>query len=71
MPPAPAPGMEYAAEKSLMTEANIRSCLEAAETENLDYLGIKIMDLPNTGSIARCAGLNRDFLYLLNRVVGD
>jgi hypothetical protein len=70
MPPAPAAGMQFFAEHSLMTEENIRCSLVAADLKSLDYLGIKIMDLPNTSSIARRVGLNRDFLALLNRIIG-
>jgi hypothetical protein len=69
MPPAETEGIQYFAKNSLMTEEHIRRSLLAADLPSLDYLGIKIMDLPNTSSIERRVGLNRDFLVLLNRII--
>jgi len=56
---------------SLMTKENIEQTLIASDSPTLEYIGIKIMDLPNESDISRRAGLNHDFLISLDRIFND
>lgn len=69
MPFAKAEGCEYYEEKSLLTEAEIKRCLEKAEWQKLDYLGAKVLAMPIIeASLERRVGLNRDSVRMLDRL---
>ncbi|MBI1776296.1 MAG: DUF4862 family protein [Proteobacteria bacterium] len=67
MPHAPAPGIEYGAEGSLMTEAEIDRSLAAAVPSALAFLGAKIAVRPEGVAVAERVGFCRDALALIDR----
>jgi hypothetical protein len=66
MPPASGLNCPLGAQDSLMDEQSMGACLGECSIRELDYLGIKIMDLPNTSSIERRVELNRSALEQLD-----
>jgi hypothetical protein len=67
MPHAPAPGIEFAAEGSALTEAEIGKSLRAAKVDSLAFLGVKLGARPASLSIEARVGLSRDLLKLIDR----
>lgn len=67
MPHAPAAGLAHGAAGSLMTEAEIRRCLEAARGATLDILGAKIAIRPPEASVEARLGMVGDLLKLIAR----
>jgi hypothetical protein len=67
MPHAPAPGLTHAAEGSLLTEAEIRRCFEAAAGPALDFVGAKISVRPADAPVSTRLGLIRDLVTLVGR----
>ncbi len=70
MPHAPAFGVEHAAPGSLMTAEAMAQALEAAG-EGLLFLGGKMTARPKDAPLERRIGLNRDFLKVLQAVLGQ
>lgn len=71
MPPPQEFDSSHYAEHSLMTAENIRESLVASSFTELDYCGIKIMDLSTKTNLSRRIGLNIDTLKLLDRVTNE
>jgi len=69
MPPARAFDMEYYEDDSLMTNENMEATLRACDLSKVDYVGIKLLALPESTSIDRRVGLNRDAMKLLDIVI--
>ena len=69
MPPCKATDMEYYEEGSLMTAQNMKESLMACALTMLDYVGIKLLALPDTSSIERRVGLNKDAMKLLDGIL--
>lgn len=70
MPHAPAPGLAHGVEGSLMTETEIRRCMEAAHGIHLDILGAKIAIRPPESSVEERLGMVGDLLTLIARARG-
>lgn len=71
MPPAKAYDMVFYEEDSLMTSENIEATLMACDMDILEYIGIKLLAMPENTSIERRIGLNRDAMKLLDRVISN
>ncbi len=69
MPPAREGNMEYYEDDSLMTAGNMEASLAACDIRMLDYIGIKLLAMPEDTSIERRVGLNRDAMGLLDIVI--
>jgi hypothetical protein len=67
MPHAPAAGLAHGAAGSLMTEGEIRRCLDAARGVQLDILGAKIAIRPPEASVDQRLGMVGDLLKLIAR----
>mgnify|MGYP000863152983 FL=1 len=67
MPP-PAADMPYGENGSLMDAASIKRCLNLAGTD-LDYIGLKLMMLPQTDDLDRRVGINSQCISLLNCIL--
>lgn len=71
MPPAKAYDMAFYEEDSLMTAENIEATLMACNMSMLEYIGIKLLAMPESTSMDRRIGLNRDIMKLLDRVISN
>ena len=69
MPPAKAYDMSFYEEDSLMTAENIEATLTACNMPMLEYIGIKLLAMPESTSIDRRIGLNCDAMKLLDMVL--
>ena len=67
MPHAPAEGLNHGAPGSLMTEAEIRRTLAAAEGATLDFVGAKIAIRPPEAGVDERLGMIGDLLEILAR----
>lgn len=67
MPHAPAAGLAHGEPGSLMTEAEIRRCLDAARGVKLDVLGAKIAIRPPEATVEARLGMVQDVLTLIAR----
>jgi hypothetical protein len=67
MPHAPAEGMGHGASGSLMTEAEVRRTLDAAQGAALDFVGAKIAIRPPEASVDARLGMLGDLLAILAR----
>lgn len=70
MPHAPAPGIAHGEAGSLMTEAEIARCLDAARGAKLDILGAKIAIRPPEATVETRLGMIADLLKLIARAGG-
>ncbi len=69
MPPSDMDDNLFSTKHALMTPEQIKRCLLAADCQNLSYLGIKIMALPQElATIENRVNLNRETLRLLRRI---
>lgn len=72
MPFAQIYGVEHYENKSLLTELNLLNTLNAIDLGKLDYIGIKLLAMPiNNTSYSRRIGINRDALYVLDRMLNE
>lgn len=71
MPPPKAYDMEFYAENSLMTFQNMEATLLACDMDMIEYIGIKLLAMPENTSIERRVGLNRDAMKLLDRIISN
>ncbi|MBM3531874.1 MAG: DUF4862 family protein [Alphaproteobacteria bacterium] len=65
MPHAPAPGLTHAAEGSLLTKAEIKASLAAAD--KLDFIGAKIAIRPPEATVSTRLGTIADLITLIER----
>jgi hypothetical protein len=69
MPPATFSDYRYFEPESLMTYENIKNTLALCDLNTLDFLGVKLLAMPNESSIEKRISINKDSIGLLDRAI--
>lgn len=70
MPPAPYKDYEYFERESLMTYENIKETLMNCDLAQLEFIGVKLLALPESSSMKKRIGINENSLNLINEIIG-
>ena len=65
MPPANYQDFQYGEPASLLSFFEIKRSLKASDFENLEYIGIKLLAMPDESSMEKRIGINREALQML------
>jgi len=60
----------YYEQESLMSYENIKKTLDECANHNLEYIGIKLLTLPEDTDIISRIGVNREAMFILDDVIG-
>jgi hypothetical protein len=61
---------KYHEKNSLLSHQNIVNCINQADPNNLDYLGVKLLSLPvNKSGISRRVGVNKEATIMLSDIL--
>ena len=71
MPPADYLDFQYFESESLMSFENIKNTLLACDYNALDYLGIKLLAMPDESTIEKRIGINKDAMILLDHTIKE
>ena len=71
MPPANYLDYQYFESESLMSFENIKHTIAACDYHVLDYMGIKLLAMPDDSTIEQRIGVNRDAMILLDQAISQ
>jgi hypothetical protein len=71
MPPAPYLKNQYGEPESLMTHSAIKESLRKCDFDNLGYVGIKLLAMPNDSSLEKRIGINIEALAMIEDIMKE
>lgn len=71
MPPAPYGDFQYGEPESLLTFNEIKNSLAHCNVDKLGYIGIKLLAKPDTATLQKRVGINREVMMMLDDALDE